>query len=407
MVDMNYHELFKKLEIQLQGIEDQKSLRETIGLLIESILRDFSREFGFTGARLYHLDDDCDCYRLESKFGGPSPAEIGFSVPRSYRPIRLLCRQGILYMDRGSRGIDENIETKLGVKRFAAITAGRKNEYIISFSIPDERAEKLDDILFALSSIRHAVNIKLEQEKFENIILQSRQIQLSLLPPGNVDFPGYDIAARSVPAEIVGGDVYDFIKITNGVLGLAIGDATGHGLPAALQARDVLVGLRMGISEDKKMIKVLEKLNNVIHASRLTSRYISLFYGELSPGGHFIFSNAGHNPPFYYRRKKDRFYPMSDGGMVLGPTKDATYLRGFFKINPDDAVIMYTDGVTEAKNLSGEDFGEERVKDFVRANHGRLNAMEMVRGLLEEVDKWSEGGDYIDDRTALYVRRLG
>ena len=153
------------------------------------------------------------------------------------------------------------------------------------------------------------------------------------------------------------------------------------------------------------MIKVFEKLNRVIHGSRLTSRYVSLFYGELEPEGHFIYCNAGHNPPFYYRAKKGRFYPMSDGGMVLGPTSDAAYRRGFFKIDPGDAVIMYTDGITEAMNAAGEEFGEERVKAFVVENLDRLDAKGMVAGLIEAVNAYS-GVPPVDDQTAVFIRRL-
>ena len=403
---MNYHALFRKLEVQLSEIEQQQSLTQTIGLLIQRILSDFADDFGFTGARLYALDEDDNVYRLESKFGASGTAPIGFEIPVTYQPIKVVCRKGIVNMGPDDAEIDPQIEAQLGVKRFAAITVGKGNKHLIAFSIQHDRQQDEDDILFALSSIRHAINLKLAQERLEGIILQSREIQLSLLPDGDVVFDGYDIAGRSQPAELVGGDVYDFIRINPTILGLAIGDATGHGLPAALQARDVLMGMRMGISEDQKMVKVFEKLNRVINASRLTSRYVSLFYGELEPDGHFIYTNAGHNPPFYYRRKKDRFYPMSEGGMVLGPTSDATYRRGFFRMEPGDAVVMYTDGITEAMNGAEEEFGEERVKAFVRENLDRMSAKELVGGLLETVARYADAGRYVDDRTVVFIRRL-
>jgi len=261
-------------------------------------------------------------------------------------------------------------------------------------------------VLFALSTIRHAINMKLEKEKLESIVLQSQEIQLSLLPEEDPKFGGFDIAGMSVPAEIVGGDVYDFIDVTPNILGIAIGDATGHGLPAALQARDVLTGLRMGISEDQKMVKVFEKLNKVIHRSRLTSRYVSLFYAELESSGQMIYCNAGHNPPYYYRRKKDRFCPMTEGGMVLGPSSSSTYGRGFFKLEPGDLIVCYTDGLTEAKNDLGDDFGEERILRFVRENVATLNSKEFAAQLLEAVAVWSQGATYTDDRTVVFIKRL-
>lgn len=402
----NYRELFRKVECHLDEIENQPSLKHTLGLIIQSILTDFEEDFGFTGARLYVLDEEL--YRLEAKYGSRNPAPIGFSIPKTYPPIELLLRKGMLYMDVGSAGADPHIEKQLGVERFAAIAVGAENGYLVAFSISPDRLDDEDDVLFALSSVRHAINLKLGKEKLESIILQSQEIQLSLLPFEDPTFSGYDVAGRSRPAEVVGGDVFDYININPKILGVAIGDATGHGLPAALQARDVVMGLRMGITEDHKMVKVFEKMNRVIHRSRLTSRFVSLFYGELESSGHFIYCNAGHTTPYYYRRKKDRFYPMAEGGMVLGPTANATYQRGFFKLDPGDSLILFTDGVIEAKSEGGEEFGEDRVFTFVRQNLDFISAREVVNGLLDEVARFSATGPgaYVDDRTVVVVKRL-
>jgi sigma-B regulation protein RsbU (phosphoserine phosphatase) len=403
---MNYHELFRKLEFQLSRIESQPSLNRTIGKLIENLLADFSIDLGLAGARLYALDEECQAYRLIAKFGADIPAPIGYTIPLAYNPIQVVLHKGIAYMELGSQGVDPKIEGDLGVERFAAITVGPEKKHLIAFTVEAHRREEVDDVLFALSSIRHAINFKLAQEKLESVILQSREIQLSLLPEGDVRFEGFDIAGRSQPAELVGGDLYDFLHVSPKILGIAIGDATGHGLPAALQARDVIMGLRMGISEDQKMVKVFERLNRVIHSSQLTSRYVSLFYGELEVGGHLIFVNAGHNPPFYYRLKKDRFYPLEEGGRVLGPTSDATYRRGFYKIDPGDAVLFYTDGITEAMRPDGEQFGEARVQAIVRENVSRLSSREMAERILQEVADYSRGGAYLDDRTVVFLKRL-
>lgn len=404
---MNYHELFRKVENQLSEIENQESLRETLGLIIERILKDFSEDFGFSGARLYGYDLDEQGYRLEAKFGSGTSVPIGYLIPQTYPPIQVVRRKGFIYMGLDSEGVDPALEERLGVQHFAALTVGPNHAYLIAFTVQRERLENRDDVLFALSTLRHAINLKLAKEQLEGLILQSREIQLSLLPDEAPKFPGFDIFGRSVPAELVGGDVYDFIRINPNILGVAIGDATGHGLPAALQARDVVMGLRMGLSEDQKTVKVFEKLNRVINASRLTSRYVSLFYGELEQGGgHFIYCNAGHNPPFYYRVKKDRFYPMTEGGRVLGPTSDSTYRRGFFKLDPGDSIIMFTDGISEATDASGKEFGEDGVKAFVRDNYDRFDARQMVCGLLDLVTTYSVGSKYTDDRTAVYIRRL-
>lgn len=401
---MDLRQLFRKVESHLSAIEQQESLTETLGRIIESLLQDFAEDFGFTGARLYVRESDG--YRLESKFGEGSGAPIGFIIPHAYPPIKLLVRQGIVYMDLQSQGVDLAIEGPLGVERFSAIAVGQGNGYVVAFSLGSDRRAEEDAVLFALSSIRHAINIKLSKEKLESIILQSQEIQLSLLPMEDPKFPGWDISGRSIPAEVVGGDVFDFLPVTPKILGVAIGDATGHGLPAALQARDVVTGMRMGISEEHKMVKIFEKLNRVIHGSRLTSRFISLFYMELETDGQIIYCNAGHVPPFYYRRRKDRFYALTEGGVVLGPTANPSYQRGFFKLEPGDAVILVTDGVVEASNDAGEEFGEARVQAFVREHCGTFTAGEMVDRLLDAAREHAASGIFLDDATAVYCRRL-
>ena len=403
---MNYRQLFRKVESHLNDIENQPSLKQTLGLIIESILADFAEDFGFTGARLYVLDQDESVYRLEAKFGEGTQAPLGFSIPRGYPPIAAVNRQGIVFMDLESKGVDRTIEVQLGVEAFAAISVGAENGYVIAFSIAQDRRDNADDVLFALSSIRHSINLKLAKEKLESIILQSQEIQMSLLPEGDVAFPGYDIAGRSQPAEIVGGDVFDFLPVNPNIMGIAIGDATGHGLPAALQARDVITGLRMGISEDLKMVKLFEKLNKVIHRSRLTSRFVSLFYGELEVGGHFIYCNGDTTRPTT-TAKKGPVLPLTDGGMVLGPSSSATYLRGFIKLEAGDFIIMYTDGISEAKNHDGEDYGECRILEYARTRTQLSPARDVVQGLLEEAAAWSAPGSYVDDRTAVLIKRLG
>src|SRR5207244_2120194 len=119
----------------------------------------------------------------------------------------------------------------------------------------------------------------------------------SLLPDEPPELRGCDIACRSVAAEEVGGDFYDFMAFGEEILMVAIGDASGHGLPAALLVRDVVTGLRMGIEKDLKMGYVFGKLNRVVNRSRLSSRFVSVFFGEIEPAGDMIFVNAGHEPP--------------------------------------------------------------------------------------------------------------
>ena len=134
--------------------------------------------------------------------------------------------------------------------------------------------------------------------------------------------------------EEVGGDFYDYIPVTDKILGLAIADVSGHGLPAALQVRDIYMGLRMGLARDFKIVRTVERMNQIIHQSTLTSRFVSMFYGELELNGVFIYVNAGHPPPFHLARRRRRCASSRRAGRCSGRSPDATYERGFVIMKP-------------------------------------------------------------------------
>ena len=167
---------------------------------------------------------------------------------------------------------------------------------------------------------------------------EAAEIQRSLLADEPPVFPGFDVACRSVATEEVGGDFYDFHGLGDDILGFAIGDASGHGLPAALVVRDVVTGLRMGIEKDLKIAHVFAKLNRVIHRSRLSSRFVSVFYGELEADGNLVYVNAGHPPPILFFRHPQPGQPgdqeLSVGGTVVGPLPEVRFRRGFARLRP-------------------------------------------------------------------------
>jgi sigma-B regulation protein RsbU (phosphoserine phosphatase) len=169
--------------------------------------------------------------------------------------------------------------------RFCAVAVGDEN-YILAFNVSLKL--KRDDILFSLNLIRYAINQRIRTHRFESLIGEAQRIQQSILPQRVPQYAGFDIWGRTVPAEIVSGDFYDFIPVTDNILGLAIADGSGHGLPAALVVRDIYMGLRMATDRDFKIVRTVEKLNHIIHRGRLTTKFVSLFYGELETGGILI-----------------------------------------------------------------------------------------------------------------------
>ena len=394
---MDYKKLLTQVERTLEQIETVDATSSAIEQVAESIAANFRGELGITGGRVYECRDDYT-YELVGQFGESHEAPLGLVVPRDYKPIELVVENGIVVMDPTDAGVDPVLEEKLGAKRFAAIAAGDE-DYILSFDIPAGLSR--DDILFSLNLIRYAINQKLRAQRFESLIVEAQRIQQSILPQRVPQYAGFDIWGRTVPAEIVSGDFYDFIPVSDNVLGIAIADGSGHGLPAALVVRDVYMGLRMATDRDFKIIRTMQKLNRIIHRSRLTTKFVSLFYGELETGGILIYCNAGHNAPFAVKRNDVEF--LRNGGPVLGPTPDATYKRGFLKFEAGDVLCMYSDGIVEAHDEDDNEFGIDRLLEVVK-NHRLRSAQEIGQEVLAKVAKW--GREDEDDRTVVIVKAV-
>jgi sigma-B regulation protein RsbU (phosphoserine phosphatase) len=270
-----------------------------------------------------------------------------------------------------------------------------------------------DDVLFSLGILRHSINQKIRRERMEGIFEEARKIQASILPRRAPTYGEYDLYGRSVPMDNVGGDYFDYIPVTEKILGLAIADVSGHGLPAALQVRDIYMGLRMGLARDFKIVRTVERMNRIIHRSTLTSRFVSLFYGELELNGVFIYVNAGHPAPFHLAADGTMRF-MEEGGPVLGPLAEATYERGFVVMKPGDLLVFYTDGIVEAMGRESwaptagepapalEEYGCDRLLAVARENRARP-ARAVVEAIFASVEAWAGGAPPEDDRTVVVV----
>ena len=394
---MDYRKLLTQVEKTLEQIETSDPTSATIEQIGENIAANFRDQLGITGGRVYECRDDFT-YELVGRFGQAQDGGLGIAVPSDYKPIELVLENGVVVMDPTDPGVDPILEAKLGARRFAAIAAGDE-KYILSFNVPPDQPR--DDILFSLNLVRYVINQRLRAQRFESLIVEAQRIQQSILPQRIPQYAGFDIWGKTVPAEIVSGDFYDFIPISENILGLAIADGSGHGLPAALVVRDIYMGLRMATDRDFKIIRSLEKLNHIIHRSRLTTKFVSLFYGELETGGILIYCNAGHNPPFLLKGKEVEY--LRNGGPVLGPTPDATYTRGFAKLEKGDLLCLYSDGIVEAADRKDQEFGMDRLLKVVKTNRDR-SAKEVGKEVLERVAKWGREGQ--DDQTVVIVKAV-
>ncbi|MFQ5709819.1 MAG: PP2C family protein-serine/threonine phosphatase [bacterium] len=261
-----------------------------------------------------------------------------------------------------------------------------------------------EKVAFALNAFRTALNYRLFSETITNDFEQAAQIQKSLLPSEDPNFAGFQFASRSQPAELVGGDLLDYFEFDEEILGFCIGDASGHGLPAALLVRDVVTGLRMGLEKHMKMVHTLQKLNHVIYRSTFSSRFVSLFYGEVEKTGQLIYVNAGHPTPFLVQGND--VHDLKATGLILGALPEITLHRSYINMEPGAVLVLYSDGIFERENRWEEPYGIDRIQKVVNQNQS-LTAREILDIIFEDVFEYGGKTNWTDDSTVLVVKRVG
>lgn len=262
-----------------------------------------------------------------------------------------------------------------------------------------------------LSLLRKQISLAAEARK-ENDRLrterhdaeEAREIQRSLLPTELPQICGVEISADWLPARGVGGDYFDVLKFSDTRLGFCIADVAGKGMPAALLMSNLQATVRAFATPDRSPRKLCEKVNGVLCKNQLAGKFVTFFYGVLDAGAKSLFyCNAGHNAPILHRRDGS-FLRLEDGGPVLAEFHDQTYAEGAAPLASGDRLLLFTDGVSEARSAEGDEFGEERLLK-VLAEHRDLGALELRRRLLQDVHEFSERPLH-DDATLLVLAAL-
>ena len=205
----------------------------------------------------------------------------------------------------------------------------------------------------------------LEKRRIEEELARARDIQESLLPKICPKGDKFLISALSKPSRQVGGDYFDFVTGHDGKLGFAIGDVSGKGLPAALLMAVLQASFNAQAENRLSVCETVARVN--AHLTRVTEadRFATFFYGELNlDSGNFTYSNAGHNFPILISAD-GQVKELTKGGLVLGVMADTHYEEETVLLQAGDTLFLYTDGISEAQNLTGEEFGEERLTQLL------------------------------------------
>jgi sigma-B regulation protein RsbU (phosphoserine phosphatase) len=272
-----------------------------------------------------------------------------------------------------------------------------------------------DDDLALLQLLTSQVAIIIEKVRLHEEVVQkkrleaqlevARQVQLELLPDQDPEFPNFDISAYVFPTEEVSGDYYDWVKIFDDQIGITVADAVGKGMPAALLMAFLRASLRAAVQVGYAPHIALSNLNNLLWDSVEDHQFITAIYGILDVTNRtFVFSNAGHNPPLLIKPSGEyRFVEYGD--LPLGMFRGMHYHQHFIRFEPGQVMVIYTDGITEASNENGEEYGQERLAKRVLEGI-QLPAKQLIDFVRKDVADFTERKFLDDDGTFFIVKSL-
>ena len=237
----------------------------------------------------------------------------------------------------------------------------------------------------------------------------AREIQQAMLPDGTWSGPGVEAFGLTKPANTVGGDFYDILPQPDGTVLVALGDVAGKASPAALLMALLLAILRTLVDENMPLPALVQRLNIQVARHAPASRFITLFLASFDPTtGRLLFVNAGQTPPLL-RRQNGTIERLTTGGVALGMFEGSTYEEGLIRLDPGDAVLMYSDGITEAESPDGQPFDEAGLERTLALHAGAYQtsaAATLGRAVFDAVERHRRDQRLADDLTVLVLSRL-
>ena len=340
-----------------------------------------------------------------------------FRISRTVRDRVLEGRDSVLVKDALSDAAFSGSKSIVlqGVRSFMAAPLQTDDRVIglIYVDAPLPGHEFTSDDLNMLTVMANVAAIRIERERLVEVeqlervhareLEQAAEIQARLLPASAPGIPGLDIAGFNAPCRTVGGDYYDFLPTEDGKLGIVVADVAGKGLPAALVMTNLQAMTQVITETSTSPAEVAARLNRGIARTCPSNRFVTLFYCVFDPAtGELAYSNAGHNAPLIVRVSGE-VERLEAGGPVLGILKGVKFSEGRASLAPGDVLVMYSDGVTEAVDGAGEEFGEERLIQVVRCNSSTAKAI--VAAVDRAVREFSAGQPQADDITVVAAVR--
>ena len=393
-------EFYRKLDSLLAKINTNKSGTDFLFTIVLELEATFGRDLHIGKGRIY--EKNSEEYILISPLHQNDDIYIEQNLVMKSNTIQSILMSKTYIFDKPESGNSIKDPKKKGYSVPAAIVINSQdNNWIIIFELREGWIR--EEIEFCLNAVRSVLNFRLLSESIKNEYEQAYLIQKSLLPTLSPQISGYQIAGHSQQAELVGGDIFDYYKYNENEFGFCIGDASGHGIQAALMARDAVIGLRMGLENNTKMVYTLNKLNKVIHQSVYSTGFISLFYAEIESNGNLFYVNAGHPSPIIMN--DDKIVELESTGIVFGALNEIDLKRSYQKLDPGSVLVLFTDGIIEREGISGKEFGKDRLEDVI-INNKTQSAEVLLNEIFTAANDFGNKKKWKDDATVVVIKRI-
>lgn len=400
-----------------QTFNTSLDLNEVLNKVIDEVIQVLHAERGFVmlfgpgGSQTFHVARGLDRRTIDQPQFEVSQSVVQ-KVASTGQPIltsdaqtdaRFNMRQSIMLL-----GLRSILCVPLKVKDEVRGVVYADNRFEVGIFTPADL-----DLISAIASIAaiaienaRLYQLAVEKGRMERELQLAREMQSSFLPQEIPQFDGWQFAARWLPAREVAGDYYDFIPLDEKTLGLAIADVTDKGAPAALFMVFSNSIIRGSVHAATAPADSIRNANRLIVDKSPNAMFVSLVYAALDiESGDFIWVNAGHNPPIYYNRTDDAFQKLLPTGMVLGIEQEAPYTQQKLTLQAGDFILFYTDGIIDAIDDEGHEFGTARLDGLVEI-HRHEPAEELIVQLENAVAEHTGALTPFDDITLLVVRRL-
>ena len=405
-------DIYKLVEKLVSGnFRNELSFLKT---LVREIVR--HKDFEIIGGRVWELNIQEKSYELRYQYGEINKIPKNYKIGISDYPIfsELYHKRTALYEET-----DELLKEK-GINLYSVAAVGDLirigQHYYFKYLLGFNAEHILQSFYETLNVISSVATVKLRdlshkeiQKRIQRDISKASEIQRSLLPPHNIEFHDFDIFGVCLPDSDVGGDFFDYLRNKSDEedrIGIVISDAASKGLPAAIQALFVSGAIRMAQSFSPKISSLLSRLNTLIFDTFPYERFVTLFYCELTLSSNrlVLYANAGHCAPIHFRREDKSFRFLKPTGGLLGLIREQSFNVENIRMKPNDILVLYTDGISEAIDHNGNIYGEVRICELIKKYRDEP-AKNIAYMIIEDVQKFTANSNYNDDKTIVVIKR--